>query len=100
MSDDYVLSKLLAIQTNGPSVRELGICDNLDFDSKRWAKSKWVNWPKYSGVLNYPVPHHYLPPATAFYSIADVWDRRTRYGKDRWELLDWLIEKRKAMVRA
>lgn len=48
-------------------------------------------WPKYSGNKLYPVPHPTLHPRTA-YDNCSKWDKRTQYGKDRWELLQFIIK--------
>lgn len=52
----------------------------------------WTGWPKYSGNFWYPVPLGDLNPQTVFYKIElnDFWEGR--YGSNRMELLDWLIE--------
>ena len=52
----------------------------------------WTTWPKYSGDIEYPVPHPELLPKIAYYKTRGehMWD--DEYGANRMELLDWLIE--------
>ena len=52
-----------------------------------------VQWPKYSGSYDYPVPSvdEGRTPSQCFYDKA-LWDRDTEYGALRWELLEWLLE--------
>lgn len=53
-------------------------------------------WPKHSGTIIYPVRHPELAPEQAYYHTEDKWDASTEYGRNRRELLDYLIEKEKA----
>ncbi len=46
-------------------------------------------WEHFSGRYMYPVPAK--DPKTA-YLIFNKWSKRSKYGKMRWQLLDWLIE--------
>lgn len=60
-----------------------------------------VQWPKYSGHYDYPVPaitEGASPKAEFHDSLHELWDRNTEYGALRWELLDWLIEQPEAKV--
>lgn len=52
-------------------------------------------WPKHSGTISYPVRHPELAPELAYYYTEDKWDASTEYGRNRRELLDYLIEKEK-----
>lgn len=54
-----------------------------------------VQWPKYSGSYDYPVPSTIegRTPCQCFHdNIHNMWDRNTEYGALRWELLEWLLE--------
>ena len=51
-------------------------------------------WIHYSGCTNYPIPSHVpgMSERVMFYSKDHPnWDRRTRYGKLRYDLLNYLI---------
>lgn len=63
------------------------------FQWKRWAKSTWSQWPKYSGYREFPVPSDTarLTPERKFYGSCDKWSGQ--YGQLRMELLDFLIAK-------
>lgn len=49
------------------------------------------HWPKYSGVPLYPVPHPSLSAEDAYDLTENMWDRETEYGRNRWELLEFII---------
>lgn len=73
-----------------------GICSNFKFNSP-YSLITCMNkhgisfdqWEHFSGNYSFPVPARY--PETAFY-LFDKWSMRSKYGKMRWLLLDWLIE--------
>lgn len=73
--------------------RECGICGSLPmyFDSGRLLFSLFKAWPKFSGTLNFPVPHPTEPfsAASAYYFARDKWEGE--YGALRMELLDFCI---------
>lgn len=52
-----------------------------------------ANWPKYSGHPEFPVPHEDSQyPEEAFYDHrSDRWNIMTQYGRDRMELLQFMI---------
>lgn len=55
-------------------------------------------WPKHSGSNIYPVPHPHMSSGAAFYdsSPEDMWDPDSgEYARNRWELLNWMIEESK-----
>lgn len=96
-----VWEALEQLKTKTPN-KSNGICLNvqvlscdLDIFSIRrdyfyYCVSAYRDWPKYTGDGDYPVPHHEEDPDVAF-DFKPLWDRRTQYGRDRWELLDHLI---------
>lgn len=63
----------------------------------KFLKGIMERWPKYSGFVPYPVP---APDSTRDAGAAFVranmsgklWDESTQYGRDRHELLQWLIK--------
>lgn len=90
-----LLDKLRNLRDNPSKInKHLGICKNLK-DKKLTAKFIALanQWPKSSGNLPFPVPHPKYPnnPLKAYFAAENLWDRRTAYGKLRWELLNWAI---------
>ena len=51
------------------------------------------DWPKHSGVTEFPICVYGVDPMKEYMGCYDKWDRKTEYGRLRWELLEWLIEK-------
>ena len=81
---------------NNPSkiMKYHGICPNIkDEELKAEFTALASQWPKRSCNLPFPVPHPKYPndPLEAYYAVENIWDRRTAYGKLRWELLNWAI---------
>lgn len=84
--------------------KEHGICHNLVGVSHEHSTlpvratffsmcvDAYKDWPKYSGNEDFPVPHNTHDCADAYYECINLWDRRTQYGKDRYELLNHLIQ--------
>jgi hypothetical protein len=97
---------LQTIKEKGPIQKQYGICINVDHAihkntgnyvsvSLLAATACWGNSAKFS--LAYPIEDvkSKLSPSTQYINAhltGNMWDRRTRYGKLRWELLDHLIE--------
>lgn len=58
------------------------------------------NWPHFSGCYHYPIQSSInMPKGMRYYNsheyayeYLDKWSKRSKYGKLRWDLLDWLIE--------
>ena len=79
---------------------EFGICLNFEdlldrewvlIDSDELIQGIAATWPKFSGDISYPVPHASLSPEEAYSKTNNLWDKRTRYGQDRRELLEFII---------
>lgn len=77
----------------------IGICYQLarkcsDENADYW-RSKlqglFRRWPQFSGSADFPVPHPTEPSCIAYNSTYNMWDRRTKYGRARWELLEFCI---------
>ena len=93
-----IKSLLIAIKEK-PNTRA-GICGQPAMMSLRLGafavvRDLMVQWPKYSGSYDYPVPSvdEGRTPSQCFHdNIHDLWDRDTEYGALRWELLEWLLE--------
>ena len=85
-----LLTELQDLKTNGPNDEALGICQRVtDTDLLR---SLWHDWPKFSGIPHYPVPHPSMRANDAFYVHMDLWNKENVYCQTRYELLDWLID--------
>lgn len=84
----------------------VGICNNFLHtygDSLRTVMEthdiSFEDWPLYSGWTGYPVPYSSSLSTTvefnayeAYGMIGRKWDKRTKYGSNRYKLLVWLIE--------
>ena len=51
------------------------------------------DWPKHSGVTEFPICAYGVSPMKEFVNCIDMWNQKTPYGQLRWELLEWLINK-------
>ena len=93
------IKTLLGIIKEMPD-QDRGICGQPAMVSLRLGafavvRDLMVQWPKYSGSYDYPVPSvdEGRTPCQCFHgNIHNLWDRDTEYGALRWELLEWLIE--------
>lgn len=98
MSTEQTLLKALISIRDSKKCNLSGICSDVnrttgwDQEAKTLLHKLMQKWPKYSGHENYPVPNpsggH---PRDAYYEL-HLWNRRTKYGRLRWELLEWLIQ--------
>lgn len=100
VTPSVALKQLISTHTNG-----FGICKNfentcgrdLDVVMRYWEIS-YADWPGFSGSLAYPVKGVgmlFNPTDDArdtYNQTPSKWDRRTKYGKARYDLLYWLIE--------
>ena len=77
----------------------IGICHQFarkcsDVNADYW-RSKlqglFRRWPQFSGSADFPVPHPTEPACIAYSSTQNMWDRRTKYGRVRWDLLEFCI---------
>lgn len=93
-----LLEALIQLKTKGPVRKDAGICWNIDLGIRSWfdkekIKQAFTTWPHFSGNSSYPIPStHYPDPSYAYDRTDNLWDRRTKYGRLRWDLLDHLIE--------
>ena len=90
ISKEELLSKLLMLRASGPRVLHHGICSNIGV--MHLPVEILEKWSKYTGNNCYPVPDPELSPAKAFTKTMNLWDRSTKYGRNRWELVNFLIE--------
>lgn len=87
-----LLDELRNIRSNPSKIKKhLGICSNIKtLELKGEFRRLASKWPKHSGSLSFPVPH-LKDPEEGYFNAINMWDRRTAYGKLRWELLNWAI---------
>lgn len=78
--------------------KHMGICANFTDTYRTFLDRVMVahgisfkDWPLYSGINSYPVPHKQFDARDA-YVMLNKWDKRTKYGRNRYKLLVWLIE--------
>lgn len=91
-----LLKDLKHLKENGPSDESDGICAHVLDEAEYLLQQMFCCWSKYSGSPSYPVPSDH-PDYGAYSAYVDLhyldkWNRDTQYGRDRWELLDFLIE--------
>lgn len=76
-------------------VPTFGICPHLALapgDPKLLA-DLFDSWPENSGDKAYPVPHPTDAPQRAYDNSAlEMWNPEFEYARNRWALLEWLIE--------
>ena len=106
LTDKKVLQALKAVHRNKRYRRNaIGICGAV----KRYLQSDGKNiittrdqdvlyqlmkdWPKHSGVTEFPICAYGVSPMKEFVNCIDMWNQKTPYGQLRWELLEWLINK-------
>lgn len=74
----------------------MSLSDEMDEPTRRTDLDSFLEpyfrrWPKFSGNIEYPVPHPELNPYTAYNEARNLWDRDTEYGRNRWDLLEFII---------
>lgn len=68
--------------------------ENADENADYWRsklRGLFRRWPQFSGSADFPVPHPTEPACIAYNSTQKMWDRRTKYGQARWDLLEFCI---------
>lgn len=102
-----LLKALLHLRANGPFDTEMGICgfvhDYFEIVTERNAAEKEfyklvITWKYYTGNVTFPIPYNKRTrpdktPANAFWETENLWNKRSPYGRLRWELIDFLIAK-------
>ena len=91
-----LLWQLKELQEAGPKDPTLGICQVRTYETRPYFREIWEKWPKYSGMSLFPVPEFEgqqgKEAVDSFYKTNLLWDKNTEYGRNRWELLEWLIK--------
>lgn len=75
---------------------ELGICENLPNERRKGdlLGDMMAAWPAGTGNRFYPVPHHDKGPEGGYThsGAQEMWNPELEYARNRWALLEWLIE--------
>ncbi len=91
-----LLRQLKELQEAGPKYPTLGICQVSTLETRPYFREIWEKWPKYSGISRFPVPEFEgqqgKEAEDSFYKTHLLWDKNTEYGRNRWELLEWMIK--------
>ena len=73
-----------------------GICHHLDLsaEGRNQFDVLLAAWPDGTGNKEYPVPHPLLDPFGAYVTVSwsEKWNPEFEYARNRWALLEWLIE--------
>ena len=73
-----------------------GICDGLELGEADYdfLRDRMGAWPAGTGMGRFPVPHPAMPPRQAYMEapVQEMWHPRYEYARNRWALLEWLIE--------
>lgn len=85
----------------------VGICLNYqefsnfqDPESNGWMQPIFKRWPKYSNSRDAPVPAtlRYRTCHTQYRYCENMWSKTSKYGKLRYELLDFMISELEKMI--
>ena len=91
-----LLWQLKELHAAGPKDPTLGICQVSTAKTGPYFIEIWKKWPKYSGMDLFPVPEFEGQQGEeaedSFYKTNLLWDKNTEYGRNRWELLEWMIK--------
>jgi len=74
-----------------PRPASLGVCSEIQekFNVKLIEIVPFTEYPNFSGDNLYPIPHYRLDPETAYTDIENMWDKRTKYGRERMNFCLW-----------
>lgn len=86
---------LVALRENGPKNAAVGLCHHVSGAKYGGLYDLMEDWPEHSGNRHFPVGHPRMGASAAFAQVLNLWDRDTEYGRARWRLLDYLIERTK-----
>ena len=89
----------------------LGICTNVVYNSmdilyedvrEIFKELRIDQWEHFSGCYEFPIPstNKKLSNEDLYEATENLWDRRTKYGRLRWDLLDYLINQAEAKLNA
>ena len=81
-----------------------GICHQLDLGAPDWGRldALLAAWPGGTGSRAFPVPHPTEEPLDACLRCdeQEMWNPEFEYARNRWALLEWLIEQTKPTKEA
>ena len=74
-----------------------GLRPSLYPSDRRLLADLATQWPGYSSDRTYPVSHPAMDPQEAFNRATpqEMWRPKFEYARNRWALLEWLIEQTK-----
>jgi len=105
LSTEEMISKISQsnrlIQEKRNTSSSSGLCHVMFFGSAL-IKAFAHRWPKFTGNHLFPVPHDYLKPNKAFhksYWSDGLYNRETKYGRDRLELAQFLTNRAVALLQ-
>lgn len=101
LSFHKVYEALMKLYSGDISNLQSGICGNIS-DYYRSANHRAIqflvgklaaNWEHYSGTPQFPVPSSYkgVSHHDMFMRTENMWNKKSKYGKLRWDLLDHLM---------
>lgn len=94
-----LLIALRKLKKKGSWRNDVGLCAYVSCETSGVLPQDLVNkWPEHSGNPSFPIPHPDWPAPYGYLMCRNKWDKRTEYGKARWRLVDFLIEKLEEIV--
>lgn len=106
MSD--MLSGLISIRDSKKS-STYGICTSLrvymterGYENIPWTYMKAIfqKWPHFSDDVWYPIPAvTQSSPMSEYLACNNRWSKRTKYGRLRWDLLEFMIDRIRKDIR-
>ena len=94
----YLLSRLKAIN-EGRYVKSIGICGNIANSVYSYQHLQGIfsilgieEWEFYSGDPEHPVQSFSKKSPRECYEELDKWTKRSKYGRARWNLVDYLTK--------
>lgn len=96
-----ICKELLIYKT--PDETTLGLCSHVISCRENYAGRNILNvclllealykqWPMYSGSMDYPVPHPTRSAAQGYIWEDNLWDESTTYGRNRWALVQYIVD--------
>jgi hypothetical protein len=97
-----LLLQMKRIQVKGPSNHCYGICANANVYISE-IEALVHDWPKYSGDLDFPIesPNPHLSNQEIYRQSSKretMWSKHSQYGRLRWELLGFMVNKIEAAL--
>jgi hypothetical protein len=103
-----ILEVLRKLKVEGPVHKDMGLCFNMKIyiedyiDAYDVVRDLATKWPHFSGQHSFPISTGANTPADVQYRAhkddGRGWDRRRKYAKLRWDLLDFMISEVEAIL--